>query len=455
MHFHFIYDEEQYNFLLTPLIDESRLRRHFVSTALRFVGRYDADAYISVQDAGLCACPSPRIFVPHALGLAKWVSYNLPADLIILPSEALWHAVRDTVRAGTEVAYGVGSPKIDLLLRHAEARDSIRQRVREVYGFDERPIIGYCPTFRHKGTLPHPQRNHRLREAEAALEGRYNVIVLHHSLETDKSEVEELRFRPNQSLSRIDHLVALDCVVTDTSGIGFELCAIDTPAVLLDNPSDPDFLLARMLPDRPRLDYGPVCDLNTVQEAVASALAYPNAFSAQRKHWADLAFGPRDGQAAQRIIDAITDFLWRNGKRFSERRRAPELLIDYVRRGFPKFRRSGEWKLHENFAEVALDSKVRHLFYGPYQRLGKGRFVLEVDIQASAEGEFMLGIDTDQGSNSLVRLGFERGLTAQVPFEVPGPLAGKPFEFRVIQPPNASGTACIRAFRLYVTGPAS
>ncbi|MGY4801601.1 CDP-glycerol glycerophosphotransferase family protein [Teichococcus aerofrigidensis] len=457
MHFHFVLDEPQYNTLFEHLIDEARSRRHTVTTGRRFVCRYDADAYIGLQDAALKAAPRPRVFLTHGLGLAKRGALRLDVDLLLLPYGG--EGIIDDHGSGATAAgkapmvvRNLGSPKIDLLQRRARQKAAIQRRLRELYDFDSRPIVGYCPTFRHRGTLHHPQRGHRLREVEALLEGRYNVVALPHSLECDPEEVAELRFRPSPALPRVDHFVGLDCAVTDTSGIGFELCAIDMPMVLLDNPAEPDYLLARMLERPVRIDYGPVCTLATLADAVAASLANPAAHAARRAHWAEMAFGPRDGGAAARSIDAIERFVTERRGHYAGRRGQGQVLEDYLRRRMASFHPQRDWRLDKGTVTMAFDGTERWCFYGPYQPLGTGRFALEVDLDATVPGPFHLQIDADGGRRTLAKLGFEQALRASIPFEVPAELAGRNLEFRLTQPKEASGELTLRCLRLHLIG---
>ncbi|MBO1076597.1 CDP-glycerol glycerophosphotransferase family protein [Roseomonas marmotae] len=450
MHFHFILDEIQYNDLLSPMIAEARRRRHLVTTSLRCATRYDADAYVGLQDVALLGCPRPRVFMTHGLGLAKRGHLTLDVDLLLLPYGRDTGIIDDQAAApGNRMTtvHGLGSPKIDLLARRRQSAPALRRRLREIYGFDARPIIGYCPTWRHDGTLHHAQRAHRLREAEALLERDFNVVVLPHALEHDKSEVEELHFQPSAALSRLDHLVALDCAVTDTSGIGFELCAIGMPMVLLDNPAEPDYLLARMLERPVPIDYGPVCTLETLSAAVASALAHPEAHAARRDYWAQMAFGPRDGRAAERVIDAITEFAISQRPRFIPAAGAPMPLQDY-RAARHRFRSARPWMVRGGVPCLPLEDRAGSVFYGPYQPLGAGRFALEVDLEASGTAPLELQVDTEGGRRVLARMPVQGRVRASLPFTVPPALAGNSFEFRLRQPAPAEGEVLMHAFRL-------
>ena len=285
MHLHFVLDEPQYNVLLEPLIEHARRARHTVTIGERTAQRYDADAYILIQDFGFFGCPEPKVLLTHALGLAKKVAFSLDVQLMIFPSSAYRDCVASEIPPETEVVAGVGSSKIDILLDRSQCREQIRERIRKTYGFDERPIVGYCPTFRHDGSLHHPQRSHRLRDVEQILEGNFNVIVLHHSLESDVSEVDELKFRLDPTIPRVNHLVALDFAVSDISGIGFELCAIDIPTVLLDEPSVPGYLEARIFQDGRRLDYGPTCSLAELAVDASRLFEAADGYQSQRAHW--------------------------------------------------------------------------------------------------------------------------------------------------------------------------
>lgn len=456
MHFHFVFDEPQYNDLLSPLMAEALARRHTVTTGLRGALRYDADAVIGLQDVALRGCPRPRVFLTHGLGLAKRGHLTLDADLLVLPYAADAGVVDDqAARPGQvmRVARGVGSPKIDLLARRRREAPALRARLREIYGFDARPIVGYCPTWRHDGTLHHKQRAHRLRAAEAALEPHFNVVVLPHSLEHDPEEVAELRFRPSDAMSRLDHLVALDAVVTDTSGIGFELCAIDMPLVLLDNPAEPDYLMALMLERPVPIDYGPACPLDRLAATVAAELAAPHRHAARRAHWADLAFGPRDGQAAARAIDAITDFAidWR--RRAGPARGGAETLQDYRHGELALLRGAAPWAIAGDGAVARpLLAAGGSVSFGPYQRLGAGRFALELDLEAPPEAGLAVQVDAP-GFAPLASLPVAGRLRASLPFAVPPEQAGADFEFRLHHPPAAGGTLLLRGFRLLLRGP--
>jgi hypothetical protein len=457
MHLHFVLDEPQYNTLFDMLIEEARARRHTVSIGHRSVERYDADAYIGLQDAALRACPRPRVFLTHGLGLAKRGALMMNVDLLLLPYGEDHGIIVDKARKGpddrpTTVVRNIGSPKIDLLQRRNTRRIEIQRRLRAQYGFDERPIVGYCPTFRHNGKLHHPQRSHRLREVEALLEGDYNVVMLTHALESDKTELEELRFRMHPGFPRLDHFIGLDCAITDTSGIGFELCAIGMPMVLLDNPAEPDYLLARMLEDRQFIDYGPVCTLQTLAAGVATALTTPEAHAERRDYWAQMAFGPRDGRSAERVIDAIETFLHENREHYRHRRNRPEFLEDYVARRMPRFRAASDWTFDKAGATAAFDGSGRWAFFGPYQQLGAGRFAMEFMADATVPGPFRLQIDTDSGKSVVTDITFENRLHCTLIFEVPEALAGKRFEFRLSQPARMAGAVTIGRMRLHLLG---
>jgi hypothetical protein len=457
MHFHFVLDEPQYNSLFEALIAEARGRRHTVTTGLRCVHRYDADAYVSLQDVALRAAPRPRVFLTHGLGLAKRGALTLDVDLLLLPYSGKGiiddqQHMSPERRSRTTVVRSLGSPKIDLLQRGAARKAEIQRQMRATYGFDARPIVGYCPTFRHDGSLHHAQRGHRLREAEAILEQRFNVVMLTHSLETDAAEVAELRFRASPTLSRLDHFLGLDCAVTDTSGIGFELCAIDMPMVLLDNPAEPDFLLARMLEQPVRVDYGPVCTLANLANTVAFALSHPAAHASRRAFWAEMAFGPRDGQAARRTIDAIEAFVLAQHRHFAVRRGESTILQDYLANGMTQFRTAGAATVEREAVTVPLTGTGRWAFYGPYQKLGIGRFALEIDADADGEGPFCLQVDAQGGHTILAQLEFTRRLHASLLFEVPEALAGVDLEFRLTQPAGVAGRLRLKAFRLHLIG---
>ena len=454
MHLHFILDEIQYNDLLSPLIAEARRRRHLVTTSLRFATRYDADAVIGLQDAALRACPRPRVFMTHGLGLAKRGALLLDVDLLLLPYGDDAGVIDDqAAQPGTRmtVARNLGSPKIDLLAERRRKAPALRQRLREIYGFDERPIVGYCPTWRHDGTLHHLQRGHRLREAEAALERDYNVVVLPHSLEYDKSEIEELRFQPSPALSRLDHLVALDGVVTDTSGIGFELCAIDMPMVLLDNPAEPDYLLARMLEQPVRIDYGPVCTLADLPAAVAASLAHPEAHAARRAFWADKAFGPRDGRAAERVIDAITDFVANRRGQFIPPPGEAMVLQHYRRGELQRLPGPLPWQADGPALRRPLRDRAGSIFYGPYQMLGAGRFALELDLEAATDKPLELRVDTAGGKVVLAQMPIEGRVRASLPFTIPPAMSGCKVEYRLRQPADGKGEVLLYGLRLLLT----
>jgi hypothetical protein len=454
MHLHFILDEVQYNDLLSPLIAEARRRRHLVTTSLRCATRYDADAVIGLQDAALRACPRPRVFMTHGLGLAKRGDLRLDVDLLLLPygGDAGIDDQAESPGQRMRVVRDLGSPKIDLLARRRRQAPLLRQRLREIYGFDQRPIIGYCPTWRHDGTLHHPQRGHRLRQAEAALERDFNVVVLPHSLEHDRTEVEELRFQPSSGMSRLDHLVALDAVVTDTSGIGFELCAIDMPLVLLDNPAEPGYLLARMLEQPVPIDYGPVCTLAGLPAAVAGALADPGAHAGRRAFWADKAFGPRDGRAAARAIDAITDFVLARGGPAGLPAAEAMLLQDYREGGLHLLPGPAPWQMAGGTPRRPLQAHAGSIFYGPYQMMGAGRFALEVDLEVTAALPLTLQVDTGRGGIVLARMPVEGRVRASLPFTIPAELSGCEIEFRLRQPAPAEGEVLLHGLRLLLAG---
>ena len=452
MHLHFVLDEPQYNDLFAPLIREARARRHLVTTGLRSAVRYDADAIVALQDIALRGGPRPRVFITHGLGLAKRGHLTLDVDLLLLPysGEGIVDDQKDGGRA--KVVRNLGSPKIDLLAQRRRAAPALRQRMREVYGFDARPIVGYCPTWRHDGTLHHAQRAHRLRQAEAVLERDFNVVTLPHSLEFDRSEIEELRFRLSPEMSRTDHLVAFDAVVTDTSGIGFELCAIDMPLVLLDNPAEPDYLLARMLETPVPIDYGPVCTLDSLVPTLHAILAEPASQAGRRSHWADMAFGPRDGQAAARCIDAICDFIAANHRRFAGAPGQPMRLRDYRRHGLRNLRTPTPWEIEGDAAWASFPPKGGSAMFGPYPRLGHGRFALEVDLEVRCEHPVVLAVDTHGGRSVLAEFPVAGRLRASLPFTVPAALAGRDFEFRLRKPPAAEGVILLRAFELLLVG---
>lgn len=455
MHLHFVLDEPQYNHLLQPVIELAKRARHVVSVGDRTAQRYDADAYVVIQDFGLFGCPKPRILLSHALGLAKKVQFDLQVQLAIFPSSAYCEAVRHEIPFGTEIVAGIGSPKIDLLRSRKARRQQIQEQLRALYGFDDRPIVGYCPTFRHDGSLHHPRRSHRLRNVEEILESEWNVVVLHHSLEPDPSELEEVRFRLQSVVSRVDHLVALDCAVTDISGVGFELCAIDTPIVLLDEPSVPNYLEARILGDGRRLDYGPTCTLTSLVNSVREALASQAEYRQKRAEWAVLAFGPCDGEASKRVLEAIVRFASKvriaecdqHGVAVSR----AETVADFVASRLQFFAINGVLTRDDVSLALTLSPGATTAFYGPYLRIGAGKFLLRVELSVGDGNVATLSIDGDQGRHCYAAIPFASEIRASIPFQISEENAGGPIEFRLFVDKHTSHVA-IRQFQLLYAG---
>jgi hypothetical protein len=433
-------------------MDLAKRSGHIVTVADRTAQRYDADAYVIIQDFGIFGCPRPRVLISHALGLAKKVQFDLDVQLIVFPSDEYYKSVASEVRPATEVASGLGSSKIDLLLKKKVRKESIQERVREVYGFDARPIVGYCPTFRHDGSLAHPQRCHRLRRVEEILERHFNVIVLHHSLEADQSEVEELRFRLTSEVPRLDHLIALDFAITDISGVGFELCALDTPTVLLDEPSVEGYLNARLLARGVRVDYGPVCTLEELSAQAPAIFESARAFSNKRAEWAALAFGPCDGNSSLRILQSILNFAARYQLEGTGPIGAQEIgppIANFCESNLQFFSINGEVRKAESgLVEITIAKPNEIVFYGPYLRLGAGSFVLEVDLATDSGRRARFSIDCDAARVNLGQVSFVSGLKTCLAFDIDEKLVGMPVEFRLI-PIDPILRVEIRVLRLF------
>lgn len=129
------------------------------------------------------------------------------------------------------------------------------------------------------------------------------------------------------------YMLAADLMISDASSTIFEFLPLDRPMVLITSPAavEDRSYDADDLPWRFRAVGEDVTDVAQLADAVARALARPEARARERRRVADLLFGrQRDGRNAERIADRIVDLAERMDRgvgpesfaRVAERRRA-------------------------------------------------------------------------------------------------------------------------------------
>jgi CDP-glycerol glycerophosphotransferase (TagB/SpsB family) len=291
-----LHDIEQYDCVLTP-IEEELVNRGVVVTSGR-----DADASV------ICQTPivppkvaHPCFLVFHGVSVFKsWVKdYDVfpYVDYVVLPGK-IWESITKNSRHTKTLP--LGWSKADLLLKGDKklSKQSILSKFNIKNG---KPVVLFAPTY-NNGNLMNGQAN-RLNDVLNRLHN-YNVIFAPHQRDVDVDTGYPMTVSPCED--RIPYLLGSDLVISDVSSVSIEASLIDKPIVLLDNPKHKNYFVVKSGKSQRVLNVGKRATIDTLGEAVTTALAHPKRCEIQRKRWAEDVVGyGLDGKSTKRIVDAV------------------------------------------------------------------------------------------------------------------------------------------------------
>lgn len=312
MNFRIQYDLQQYEGAASPVEAELKRRGH-----TRVMGSI-ADVSIQIQN--------PRRW-HNVSGDVYWIMHGVSCTKDWVIPQALYGRRRKCVKRmhfispapyWTEVVkshkhcrrrYSVhetGWPKTDILAGLLKKRESLRRKIRKNFNLDDKPIIGYFPTWTAQ---VHAQREELDPQVICDLLKDYNVLLCGHQREPDKVKT---LFRGcdasvwESGLPKLEILIAADMIITDTSSVAYEACIVPNRSiVLLDNKDDPYYLNIKNKKEGKFLDMGPRAYISNLKEEVDYHINHPEDYQLRRDYWKNYVLGASDGKCASRIVDLM------------------------------------------------------------------------------------------------------------------------------------------------------
>ncbi|MFC1999183.1 CDP-glycerol glycerophosphotransferase family protein [Chloroflexota bacterium] len=317
-----VYDLAQYGAVLEPL------RREFEARGWEIV-LANVQAYNRDMDVrGTIACQDgpwldkkrfiePSFLVFHGVSFVKsWrKAYSTSRwDYVIVPSrffeeQLTWLEGNREIEGEPSVILGLGWPKADTLIRNYPKQALYRELIADRHGLDGRPIVLFAPTYKKKQFTGRTEgQPDKLPEVVSELPG-CNVIFMPHQMCDYQNVFPEHRLRVDSAYPwKYEYLLGCDLLLADVSSVIFEVALIDKPIVLLDDPSNPDYLNIKM-DGGERLDVGEVADMGNLREVVERHLNWPDSWAHRRRYWAEMALGYCDGQSTKKIVDKIEEVI--------------------------------------------------------------------------------------------------------------------------------------------------
>lgn len=327
MKINLLYDFPQYGMILDLVREKLIDRGHeVICSTERFKPDLSCDCSLATMGNPFTHGSRPRFYIEHGCSIFKRQLFDIPIDCFLAYSED-W---AEHVKRDMDELYGhrfdiviVGYPRADVLLSKAGWKEPTRQGIRDAYKLDDRPIVSYFPSYKKDYDWRRVYaRDVSISEVYNWLADDYNIFVAPHFMESyeEKLDVPSGRIIPYDGQSRIDFIVASDCVVSDNSGVTFEACGADVPLVVIGKKDDPNYLRIRTSRNDP-IDHeeyfedSPMCygeELDKLSKVVSSAISSHGTidyFKAKKRWWAERAMGLLDGHSTERVVDAIECYM--------------------------------------------------------------------------------------------------------------------------------------------------
>lgn len=319
-------DLDQYNIPMDLISEELEKRGHeVVVTKERFKPDLTCDCSLTNMNMPFTKGSHPRFFLEHGCSITKRQLYDLPIDVFIAFSQHWADYVQkemDEVYAHNFKIRVGGYPRMDYLLRLNEIKTKLYAEVVGEFHLDSSKLIAvYFPTYRRfppwlhgKEFRAYKARSVYMKDIYLECNERFNIIICPHILENWEDWEKELPsscvIRPDQNTRKAIALVVADVIISDTSGIVYEACALQKPIVLIDNPKFPEYFLAEMSAGTKEY-MSPVGEVARAGMAVDDLVNYSYKNSAKyftsRRYWAEKAIGDLSGNATNIVVDIIEE----------------------------------------------------------------------------------------------------------------------------------------------------
>lgn len=294
------------------LIAESRqLRKELSATQ----GITDCGLYPAFPDVVLMArhiarkFPGPNLIkigmrhgAYHFKAFVSAERYN-EFDKFLVTSRAEVELAR---QAGITSAVAVGFPKLDGAFDGTLTEAVLKQYRRQLDLDDTKRTIIFAATWDRSGMSAVHKWSHRLAELTDA----YNILVTLHPWISDTysrriRETDKIHYL--KELDNLPYLMISDLMVSDTSSIIAEFCALDKPIVTYRIEAGPR--LTQEIQDMLEAISYPVDTFEEMKLQITRALEHPAELSASRQKYNRIMFDELDGRAGERAAAIIKEYL--------------------------------------------------------------------------------------------------------------------------------------------------
>lgn len=213
--------------------------------------------------------------------------------------------------------YVTGFPKTDYLVDNQNRQSKFKALLKKQYGFDDRPIILYAPTWsRHEksyGTLQ------SFREIYQQLGADFNILLAPHpsDLLWLKGQEDLIRLPGVKyyfDVNKNPAILGADLILSDNSSIAVESSVINKPIVHIVNTTMPDTMCLFLDVNGLAVRFGEVISLpeqlSSLKDVVQKTLRCEYD-SSEKDYWRMKFTYGCDGQATKRVINILETLIRR------------------------------------------------------------------------------------------------------------------------------------------------
>jgi len=314
MRIEFIYDLDQYGFVLWPLEQEFKKHEGVEILVAKTRSKHeDVNASIAMQNV---AYDTPkgkakRFFINHGVSTKKW-DINFKIDYFIAQSDYWADAM---IGKPFNTIKNTGWPKTDVWLALLRDKENTRKEIVQKYNLDpKKPIIACYPTYKKtkpKHGIPSWFRDFTFLECVNNIPADFSLFVLPHQMDNTADFDDTghaIKITADYSWNRLKIAIAADVIISDISGMAIEACLLNKPIILIGDPLNKEKFSLEANPAKGVLNIGPIVQTQELKTCIESVLSADH-YSDGRKFWADKLLGPQDEKSCERIVTGILNEL--------------------------------------------------------------------------------------------------------------------------------------------------